>query len=74
MNHTVRPPAWGISWQKVSRKRGTKKKKGKKKEKKKERPSCLNKTNELYRRENSTNNMQFKKKKKKLDTLRINFV
>ena len=74
MNHTVRPPAWGISWQKVSRKRGTKKKKEKKKEKKKQRPSCLNKTNELYRRENLTNNMQLKKKKKKLDTLRINFV
>ena len=35
MNHTVRPPAWGISWQKVSRKRGTKKNKGKKKRKEK---------------------------------------
>ena len=27
MNHTLMPPAWGISWQKMSRKRGEKKKK-----------------------------------------------
>ena len=40
MNHTVRPPAWGISWQKVSRKRGTKKK-GKKKKRKKRDPVAL---------------------------------
>ena len=32
MNHIVRPPAWGISWQKVSRKRGTKKKRKEKRE------------------------------------------
>ena len=38
-------------------------KKGKKEKEK--RLSGLNKTNELYRRENSTNNLQFKKKKKK---------
>ena len=64
----------GSVGKKCLEKGGQKKTKEKKKEKKKERPSCLNKTNELYRRENLTNNMQLKKKKKKLDTLRINFV